>query len=212
SACQDARQVEQHRMDVRLHSVDHAELDGELALIEQAHVVAGYHPLSTAPAVLLHDLADATDLRSTACQHQRHDQFHRVQVPPPLLDAQLSDILLDHFAWKHLLEHLPNLPRLHAASLSRAAGTRARSCGQVPFEADHAARRREGSAKLRNGPMRAPMDADMTTKPYRPWAPHQPYLLPPSPADWLPKNHLAYFLLDLVAELDLSAIEAVIQA
>lgn len=41
----------------------------------------------------------------------------------------------------------------------------------------------------------------------RPWAPTQSYLLPPSPLEWLPKDHLAYFVLDLVSQLDLSAIE-----
>ena len=29
------------------------------------------------------------------------------------------------------------------------------------------------------------------TKSYRPWSPEQPYLLPPSPAEWLPEDHLA---------------------
>ena len=48
-------------------------------------------------------------------------------------------------------------------------------------------------------------------KSYRPWAPTQSYLLPPSPLEWLPKDHLAYFVLDLVSELDLSAIEARIE-
>jgi len=49
-------------------------------------------------------------------------------------------------------------------------------------------------------------------KTYRPWAPTQSYLLPPSPRDWLPEGHLAYFILDIVGELDLSAIESVLQA
>jgi transposase len=49
-------------------------------------------------------------------------------------------------------------------------------------------------------------------KEYRPWSPEQSFLLPPSPTEWLPKGHLAYFLLDLVAELDLRAIEDVIHA
>lgn len=49
-------------------------------------------------------------------------------------------------------------------------------------------------------------------KTYRPWAPHQAYLLPPAPQDWLPREHLAYFIVDLVGELDLSAIEDVLQA
>ena len=49
-------------------------------------------------------------------------------------------------------------------------------------------------------------------KSYRPYAPSQPYLLPPSPSEWLPEGHLAYFILDLVEDLDLHAIERVLQA
>jgi transposase len=49
-------------------------------------------------------------------------------------------------------------------------------------------------------------------KSYRPYAPEQSYLLPPSPSDWLPQGHLAYFVLDLVADLDLSEIERPLQA
>ena len=49
-------------------------------------------------------------------------------------------------------------------------------------------------------------------KQYRPWTPEQPFLLPPSPMDWLPKGHLADFILDVVSELDLKAIETSIQA
>lgn len=49
-------------------------------------------------------------------------------------------------------------------------------------------------------------------KQYRPWTPDQSYLLPPSPSDWLPRDHLAYFVIDLVRELDLSQIESVLQA
>lgn len=49
-------------------------------------------------------------------------------------------------------------------------------------------------------------------KSYRPWAPRQSFLLPPSPLEWLPEGHLAYFMLDLVDQLDLSAIELAIQA
>ncbi len=33
-------------------------------------------------------------------------------------------------------------------------------------------------------------------------------LMPPSVADWLPGDHLAWFVLDVVAELDLSAFRA----
>jgi transposase len=46
------------------------------------------------------------------------------------------------------------------------------------------------------------------SKTFRPWEPRQTYLLPPSPRDWLPKDHLAYFILDLVESLDLSPIFA----
>jgi transposase len=49
------------------------------------------------------------------------------------------------------------------------------------------------------------------SKQYRPWAPDQAYLLPPSPAEWLPEGHLAYFVLEVVQELDIGAIEGVIQ-
>ena len=49
-------------------------------------------------------------------------------------------------------------------------------------------------------------------KTYRPYAPEQSYLLPPSPGEWLPKGHLAYFILDLVTELDLGEIERRLQA
>jgi transposase len=49
-------------------------------------------------------------------------------------------------------------------------------------------------------------------KRYRPYAPEQPYLLPPSPREWLPRGHLAIFIVDLVAELDLCAIEDVLHA
>jgi transposase len=45
-------------------------------------------------------------------------------------------------------------------------------------------------------------------KTYRPYVPEQDLLLPPSLRDWLPENHLAYFVSDLVDQLDLSAITA----
>ena len=44
-------------------------------------------------------------------------------------------------------------------------------------------------------------------KTYRPYLPEQDFLLPPSLRDWLPDDHLAYFVSDLVDQLDLSAIE-----
>jgi transposase len=49
-------------------------------------------------------------------------------------------------------------------------------------------------------------------KRYRPYLPTQSSLLPLSPLDWLPEDHLAYFVLDLVAGLDLGAIERALQA
>jgi transposase len=45
-------------------------------------------------------------------------------------------------------------------------------------------------------------------KTFRPYVPEQDLLLPPSLRDWLPPNHLAYFVSELVDELDLSAITA----
>src|ERR1700704_4147458 len=45
-------------------------------------------------------------------------------------------------------------------------------------------------------------------KTYRPYLPDQDFLLPPSPRDWLPEGHLAYFVSDVVEALDLSAITA----
>ena len=46
-------------------------------------------------------------------------------------------------------------------------------------------------------------------KTYRPYLPEQDFLLPPSPRDWLPEDHLAYFVSDLIDQLDLSAITSV---
>jgi transposase len=46
-------------------------------------------------------------------------------------------------------------------------------------------------------------------KTYRPYVPEQDLLLPPSLRDWLPEDHLAYFVSDLIDQLDLSAITAV---
>ncbi len=40
---------------------------------------------------------------------------------------------------------------------------------------------------------------------YRPYAPEQSLLLPPSLRDWLPEGHLAYFIADVVGRLDLGA-------
>jgi len=46
-------------------------------------------------------------------------------------------------------------------------------------------------------------------KTYRPYSPDQMFLLPPSLRDWLPENHLVYFVSDVVDQLDLYAIESV---
>ena len=46
-------------------------------------------------------------------------------------------------------------------------------------------------------------------KTYRPYVPEQGLLLPPSLREWLPEDHLAYFVSDLIDALDLSAITAV---
>jgi transposase len=46
-------------------------------------------------------------------------------------------------------------------------------------------------------------------KTYRPYVPEQDLLLPPSLRDWLPEDHLAFFVSDLIDHLDLSAILAV---
>ena len=43
---------------------------------------------------------------------------------------------------------------------------------------------------------------------FRPCAPDQALLFPPSPRDWLPEGHLAFFVADTVAALDLQALYA----
>lgn len=43
---------------------------------------------------------------------------------------------------------------------------------------------------------------------FRPYAPDQDLLLPPSLREWLPEGHLAYFISDVVEELDLAAFYA----
>jgi transposase len=45
-------------------------------------------------------------------------------------------------------------------------------------------------------------------KSYRPYYPDEELLLPPSLRDWLPEKHLAYFVSDVVENLDLSAMDA----
>lgn len=52
----------------------------------------------------------------------------------------------------------------------------------------------------------------MGEKHYRPWTPRQPYLLPPSPLEWLPPKHLAYFVLDVLEQMDLGQIDDEVQS
>jgi transposase len=46
-------------------------------------------------------------------------------------------------------------------------------------------------------------------KSYRPYYPDEDLLLPPSLREWLPENHLAYFVSDVIDQLDLSAMDEV---
>ena len=46
-------------------------------------------------------------------------------------------------------------------------------------------------------------------KTYRSYLPEQDLLLPPSLREWLPDDHLVYFVSDVVGQLNLSAIESV---
>src|SRR6202163_3170732 len=46
-------------------------------------------------------------------------------------------------------------------------------------------------------------------KSYRPYLPEQEFLLPPSLREWLPENHLVYFVSDVVDNLNLPALDAV---
>lgn len=48
-------------------------------------------------------------------------------------------------------------------------------------------------------------------KTFRPYVPEQDLLLPPSLRAWLPEDHLAFFVSDLIDQLDLSAITTVYQ-
>ena len=50
-------------------------------------------------------------------------------------------------------------------------------------------------------------DSGFKAKVYRPYFPEQDFLLPPSHREWLSEDHLAYFVSDLIEQLDLSQIE-----
>ncbi len=43
---------------------------------------------------------------------------------------------------------------------------------------------------------------------FREWTPDQNWLFPPSPQDWLPQDHLVYFLLEVSEQIDISPIVA----
>jgi transposase len=47
----------------------------------------------------------------------------------------------------------------------------------------------------------------MPEKQFRDWNPDQPFLLPPSLQEWLPEDHPVYMMLDILEELDVSAID-----
>src|SRR6202023_1799831 len=47
------------------------------------------------------------------------------------------------------------------------------------------------------------------SKSYRPYLPEQDFLLPPSVREWLPEQHLVYFVSDVIDNLNLSALDAV---
>jgi transposase len=49
-------------------------------------------------------------------------------------------------------------------------------------------------------------------KTYRPYTPEQSFLLPPSPREWLPEDHLAYFVLEMLEDMDLGEITRPLQA
>src|SRR5262245_49873957 len=38
---------------------------------------------------------------------------------------------------------------------------------------------------------------------FLPYEPMQDFLLPPSPSEWLPEDHLAYFVIEVIDRLDL---------
>src|ERR1700680_628600 len=46
-------------------------------------------------------------------------------------------------------------------------------------------------------------------KSYRPYLPEQDFLLPPSVREWLPEDHLVYFVSDVIDNLNLAALDAV---
>ena len=47
----------------------------------------------------------------------------------------------------------------------------------------------------------------MARKKYRPWVVDQAYLFPPTARDWLPEDHLVFFVRELVCDMDIEPIE-----
>lgn len=47
----------------------------------------------------------------------------------------------------------------------------------------------------------------MPEKQFRDWNPDQSFLLPPSLQEWLPEDHPVYMMLDILEEIDVSAID-----
>lgn len=75
--------------------------------------------------------------------------------------------------------------------------------GSVPADDDL----RPRSLRGRNRNVVLYVNRTMPTS-FRPCAPDQSLLFPPSPRDWLPEGHLAFFVADTVAALDLSVLYA----
>jgi hypothetical protein len=75
---------------------------------------------------------------------------------------------------------------------------------------DHGMRGGDGLFEVEPVGKKRPMGpAVAVDKTFRPFDPHQVLLLPPSLDDWLPEDHLARFVADLVDEvLDLGPIRA----
>ena len=48
-------------------------------------------------------------------------------------------------------------------------------------------------------------------KSYQAWTQDQMFLMPPSMKEWLKEDHLAWFILDVVSEVDISPVEKAIQ-
>jgi transposase len=80
---------------------------------------------------------------------------------------------------------------------------RLRAADPSPIAAEPLRRRCAGDGQADRG-----CHSGGVSKVFRAYEPRQSYLLPPSPLDWLPEGHLAYFILDVVDELDLSPIFA----